>query len=159
LEGQLPDVPDARRARTSSEQENLSDSDFPAVKQGVLMSTKSFLSMLIMTAVVITFGFNDARAGFPGLPGLPGLPDLPAPPGLPGPPRANVHVNGFLPAPPGVHVQIDSGRPYYVERERRVYIERERPARYYSGRHYKKEKKHHRDHGKKHGHYKHNRHD
>jgi hypothetical protein len=57
----------------------------------------------------------------------------------------NVHVNGFLPAPPGVHVMIDSGRPYYVERDRRVYMERERPAK-----RYKKQKKHHDNHG--HGH-------
>jgi hypothetical protein len=99
------------------------------------MRTK-ILSMLIMTAVAITLGPNEARAGFPSPPGLPGLPA----------PNVNVSINGFLPAPPGVHVQMDSGRPYYVERERRVYMERERPAR-----HHKKFKKEHRDHGRGHG--------
>jgi len=103
--------------------------------------------MLIMIAVTITFGLNEAKAGFPAPPGLP------APPVLPGSPNVNVHINGYLPAPPGVHVQIDGGRPYYVERERRVYIEKEKPAR-----HYKKHNKHHDDHGHKYGHYKQKRH-
>jgi len=98
------------------------------------MSKKSILTLLIMTAVTITFNLSEAKAGFPAPPGLPGLPGLPAP-------NVNVRVNGFLPAPPGVHVMIDSGRPYYVERDRRVYMERERPVR-----HYKKHKKHHRNH-------------
>ncbi len=110
------------------------------------MRTKSILSLLLMAAVAIIFGLNDANAGFPAPPGLPGLPV----------PNVSIRVDGFLPAPPGVHVQIDSGRPYYVERERRVYMERERPAKH---RHYKKEKKHHEDKGNKYGHDKHNRHD
>jgi hypothetical protein len=99
------------------------------------MCRKSILTLLIMTAVTLTLGLNEAKAGFPSPPGLPGLPGLPAP-------NVNVHVNGFLPAPPGVHVMIDSGRPYYVERDRRVYMERERPAR-----RYKKYKRHHEDRG------------
>ena len=107
------------------------------------MRRKSILTLLIMTAVTLTFGLTDATAGFPGPPGLPGLPP---PPGLPAPPGVNVHVTGFLPAPPGVHVMIDSGRPYYVERDRRVYMERERPSR-----RYKKYKKHHEDRGRGHG--------
>jgi hypothetical protein len=89
------------------------------------MRTKSILSMLIMTAVAITFGFNDANAGFPALPGLP------APPGLPGSPNVNVHINGYLPAPPGVNIHIDAGRPYYIERGRRVYIKKVRHARHH----------------------------
>ena len=99
---------------------------------------KSFLPMIIMTAVALTFGLTEAGAGFP------------APSG----PNVNVSVNGYLPAPPGVNVQIDAGRPYYVEGERRVYMERERPAR-----HYNKHKKHHEDHGNKYGHYKEKKHD
>ena len=96
------------------------------------MRFKIIITMLILSAVTVTFGLNEAKAG------------LPAPPGLPGP-NVNVHVNGFLPAPPGVNVQMDSGRPYYVERDRRVYIERERPAR-----RYKKYKRHHEDRGRGH---------
>ena len=106
------------------------------------MRTKPILALLIMTAVTLTFGLTEVKAGFPAPPGLPGLP---APPGLPGPPNVNVRVNGYLPAPPGVHVLIDSGRPYYVERERRVYIEEDRSSRHYKNKHYKKYKKHHRD--------------
>jgi hypothetical protein len=84
--------------------------------------------ILLISAVVITFSINEAGAGLPRLP-------MPPPP-----PNVDVRVNGYLPAPPGVNVQIDSGRPYYVERERRVYMERERPRK-----HYKKHRKHHDD--------------
>ena len=97
------------------------------------MLKKTIFTLLVISAVTMTICLNEARAG------------LPAPPGLPGP-NVNVHVNGFLPAPPGVHVLVDSGRPYYVERDRRVYMERERPAR-----RYKKYKKHHEDRGRGHG--------
>lgn len=106
------------------------------------MSTKSILAVLTMAAVTISFGLTEANAG------------LPMPPGLPGSPNVNVRVNGYLPAPPGVNIQIDAGRPYYVEGERRVYIEKRKP----SG-HYKKEKKHHKDNGHKNGHYKQKKHD
>jgi len=105
------------------------------------MRIKTIFTLMVIAAATMTLNLSEAQAGFPAPPGLPGLP---APPGLPGP-NVNVHVNGFLPAPPGVHVMIDSGRPYYVERDRRVYMERERP-----GRHYKKYKKHHRDNGRGH---------
>ena len=114
------------------------------------MRTKSILSLLILTAAVLTFTFHDAEA-FPGPPGVPGIL---IPPGLPGS-SVNVHVNGYLPAPPGVNVQIDAGRPYYVESNRRVYIERERPGRHYKNKHYKN---HHEDNGNKNGHAKHEGH-
>jgi hypothetical protein len=107
--------------------------------------------MLLMTAVALTIGLNEAKAGFPLPPGLP----LPGSPNvnlsingrLPAPPDVNIQIDGYLPAPPGVHVMIDSGRPYYVERERRVYIEREKPARRYSKKH-----KHHEDNGRRRDH-------
>lgn len=103
------------------------------------MYKKSIRSILLMTAVAITFSINDAGAG---------LPRLPMPPA---PPNVNVRVDGYLPAPPGVNVQIDSGRPYYVEHERRIYIEREQPRKHYK-KHYKKRKKHHDNHGNRYGH-------
>lgn len=116
------------------------------------MRTKSVFSKCIMTAAATTFiltiGFSVASAGFPAPPGVPGVL---IPPGLPGS-SVNVHVNGYVPAPPGVNVQIDSGRPYYVERDRRVYMERERPAKHYKQKKYKKEKRHHEDNGRRHGH-------
>jgi len=93
--------------------------------------------MLVLAAATFCFGLNESDAGFPTPPGLPGLP---APPGV------NVRINGYLPAPPGVHIQMESDRPYYVERNRRVYMERERPHR-----HYKKYRKHHDDRGRGHG--------
>ncbi len=103
------------------------------------MHTKFVLIMLIITAA-ITFGFKEARAGFPAPPGLPGPPGLPAPPGLPGAPGVNVSINGYLPAPPGVYIRFDAGRPYYVERGHRVYLKKDR------------------HHGNKYGHFKHKGH-
>jgi hypothetical protein len=101
------------------------------------MRSNSILTLLLLTAVVASININEASAGFP------------APPGLPGSPNVNVRVNGFLPAPPGVHVLVDSGRPYYVERDRRVYMEREKPSKHY------KKKKHYKDKGREHGHDRH----
>lgn len=95
------------------------------------MRKKIILTLLIMTVVASAYGFKEANAGLPG---------LPSPPGLPGSPNVNVSISGYLPAPPGVSILISGGRPYYVERGRRVYL---------------KEKKHHRGRGHKHGHYKH----
>ena len=106
------------------------------------MRTKSILSILLLSAAIFTFASNGAEAGVPG---------ILIPPGLPGS-SVNVHVDGYLPAPPGVNVQIDAGRPYYVESDRRVYIERERPL--YKNRHYKRGKRHHEDRGNHYGHYK-----
>jgi hypothetical protein len=112
------------------------------LEKGAIMRTKFFLSILIMSAVAITFSFKEAKAGLPGLPGLPAPPGLPTPPGLPGSPNVNVSINGYLPAPPGVNVQIYGGRPYYVERGQRVYLEKKRHGSHYRG------------HGHKYGHYK-----
>jgi len=100
------------------------------------MLKKSILTLLLMTA--LTPVLNEARAGLPAPP----LPPLP--PGLPAP-NVNVSVNGYLPAPPGIRIMVDSGRPYYIERDRRVYLERE-PER-----HHKKHRRHHRKHGHDHG--------
>ena len=67
----------------------------------------------------------------------------------------DVQVNGYLPAPPGVFVHVDAGRPYYVEHDRRVYMEKDKPGRHK----HKKEKKHHEDHGNKGGHDQHEGHE
>jgi len=88
------------------------------------MHAKSILAMLMMTAATLTMSFNSAEAA-----------------------NVNVNINGYVPAPPGVYVQVDAGRPYYVEHDRRVYMERERP-----GKHKKHYKKHHEDNGNHNGH-------
>ena len=100
------------------------------------MHTKSVLSLLVMAAAVLTFAAHDVEAGFPAPPGIF------IPPGLP---SVNVNVPGYIPAPPGVRIQVDAGRPYYVERDRRVYMEK-KPKHY--KKHHKKHHKHkkHRDH-------------
>ncbi|MHC1698031.1 MAG: hypothetical protein AB9919_08265 [Geobacteraceae bacterium] len=100
------------------------------------MRTKTILAVLIMTAVVSTFGFKEATAGLPGLPGLP------APPGLPGSPKVSVNIDAYLPAPPGVSIHISAGRPYYVEHGQRVYLKEKKHGKHYKG------------HGNKYGHYK-----
>ena len=113
----------------------------PPAEKGFPMRAKSVFSLLIVSAAAITFTLNDA-AGFPEPPGLPsprhlpGPPGVPVPPGVPGPP--DVIVPGYLPAPPGVYVRTYRGRPYYVDGGRRVYL--------------KKDRRHHGDHGKRHGH-------
>jgi hypothetical protein len=90
------------------------------------MRTKSILAMLMLTAATLTLNYQPAEAA-----------------------NVNVNINGYLPAPPGVYVQVDAGRPYYVQNDRRVYMER-RPDKH---RKHFKEKKHH-DNGVKNGHYK-----
>ena len=95
------------------------------------MITKFGLSLLTMTAAAITFCPNDAQAIIAAQISAPSV---------------SVSINGYLPAPPGVFIQLDAGRPYYVEREQRIYI-KEKPAK-----HHKHEKKHHKDHGHEHGH-------
>jgi hypothetical protein len=101
------------------------------------MRTKSILSMLLLTAASITFGLNEAKAAFSAEVGSPNV---------------NVRISDYQPAPPGVFVQNDRGRPYYVERDHRVYIEKRRP-----GKHHKIEKKHHEDRGREDGHGRHGR--
>jgi len=95
------------------------------------MRIKSILPMLMMTAATMIFSINAAEAA-----------------------EVNVQVNGYLPAPPGVNVQVDAGRPYYMQHDRRVYIERERPGRHGRYKHYAK---HQENHGNK-GHGKHEEH-
>jgi len=60
----------------------------------------------------------------------------------------NVQIDGYLPAPPGVHISVDAGRPYYVEHDRRVYIEKRR--KHDNGKHRGHGK--HEDQGRKKGH-------
>ena len=62
----------------------------------------------------------------------------------------NVQINGYLPAPPGVQIYMDAGRPYYVERDRRVYVERDR--KYKKPKKYKDKHRHGHDNGKHKGH-------
>jgi hypothetical protein len=63
-----------------------------------------------------------------------------------GTPNLSFSISDYQPAPPNVYVHQNSGRPYYVERDRRVYMERRKP-----GKHYKYDKKHHEDRGRHEG--------
>lgn len=85
------------------------------------MRTKYVLSMLVLTAVMLSFSAGGAEAA-----------------------NVSVNISGYLPAPPGVSIHVDAGRPYYVERDRRVYMER-RPDRHY--------RKHHKRRHNQHSHY------
>jgi len=114
------------------------------------MRKKFMLPMLLITAVALTCGFNEAQARG-------GIPGILIPPGLPGS-SVNLSVNGFLPAPPGVHVLVDSGRPYYVERDRRIYIEEDRNSRHYRE-HYRGDRRHRRDRDRDYREYRHDRRD
>lgn len=65
----------------------------------------------------------------------------------------NIQLGAYLPAPPGVRIYVDAGRPYYVENHRRVYMEKR--DHHDHGRHlgHEKGEGHHRKegHGKGHG--------
>ena len=87
------------------------------------MRIKLLVPTLLITAFSLSFGTGSAQAA-----------------------NVAVQINGYLPAPPGVYVQVDAGRPYYVQNERRVYMERE--PRHHKKRHYKK---HHEDNGNHYG--------
>ena len=93
------------------------------------MSSKSILSMLALTAVVMTFSINEAGAAVSVQVGTPNL---------------SFSLSDYQPAPPNVYVLNDSGRPYYMERDRRVYMEKKH--------HGKHKKKHNRGHGHDDGH-------
>jgi hypothetical protein len=75
------------------------------------MRTSLLLASLTLAAATAFSGVTQAQAGLP----------LPPAPPLPG---VNVRVEGFLPAPPGVHIYYADERPYYVKRGRRVYLEK-----------------------------------
>jgi len=88
------------------------------------------LPILLMTAATLTFSANEAKAVISA--------QISAP-------NVSVSINGYLPAPPGVVVLLDSGRPYYVEREQRIYM-KEQPK------HNHGKKKHHNKHDHGHDH-------
>ncbi|HBG05290.1 MAG: hypothetical protein A2075_20755 [Geobacteraceae bacterium GWC2_58_44] len=74
--------------------------------------------------------------------------------GFAGPVDVNIRIDGYLPAPPGVRILLDAGRPYYVEDNRRVYVEKK--PKHDNGRHRGHDKQ---DQGRKKGHGKKDRHD
>ena len=93
------------------------------------MRKKLILSVLILTAFAMTYNNNEAKAAFSAEIGTPNV---------------NFRVSDYQPAPPNVYIHTDGGRPYYVERDRRVYMEKRHHRK-----HYKKEKKHHKDHARR----------
>lgn len=90
------------------------------------MRTKFILPVLLMIAATVTFGPHEAKAFISAQISTPNV---------------SISINDYLPAPPGVFILYDAGRPYYIEREERVYMV-EKP----------KQKKHHKGNGRKHGH-------
>ena len=97
------------------------------------MRSHTLFSLLILAAASLTFGASQAKAA-PG-------------------PNVNVSINGYLPAPPGVIVHVDAGRPFYVENDRRIYIERERPR--HRSKHHGRDRRHQEEHAHGNGHDKH----
>ncbi|HBA89061.1 MAG TPA: hypothetical protein DCZ75_14085 [Geobacter sp.] len=74
-----------------------------------------------------------------------------APTACAAPVDVNIQLNGYLPAPPGVRIYFDSGRPYYVENHRRVYVEKKR--KHDNGKHKGEGHGRKNGHGKGHGHH------
>lgn len=85
------------------------------------MRTSLLLVSLTLAAVAAFSGVSQSQAGLPTPPAPPGLPVPPVPP-LPG---VNVRIEGYLPAPPGVHIYYSNERPYYTKEGRRVYLEKD----------------------------------
>ena len=102
------------------------------------MRKKFIYSILTLTALSIFFGLNEANAAVSVQVGSPNV---------------SFSISDYQPAPPNVYVLSDGGRPYYMERDRRVYMEKRR-----HGKHYKKEKRHHEDHDRYEDHDRGNRH-
>jgi hypothetical protein len=102
------------------------------------MRTKIIISILTLTAVSIFFSLNEANAAVSVQVGTPNV---------------SFSISDYQPAPPNVYVRSDRGRPYYMERDRRVYMEKRKHGKHY------KEEKHHEDHGRDDGHDRGNRHD
>ena len=96
------------------------------------MHTKFIRSMLVLSAIFMTLGINEARAAVSMQVGTPNM---------------NFSISDYQPPPPNVYVHNDAGRPYYIERDRRVYMEKK-----HHGKKYKKEKEHHEDRGREHEH-------
>ena len=95
------------------------------------MNTKSIIYMLSLAAFALTFSHNEAKAAVSVQVGTPNL---------------SFSISDYQPAPPNVYVHSDAGRPYYIERDRRVYMEKK-----HHGKKYKKEKRHHEDRGRHEG--------
>jgi hypothetical protein len=93
----------------SESKEPLPDGKHLPVEKGAVMRTRTILSMLILTAVSMTFGLNEAKAGFSAEVSSPNL---------------SFRISDYQPAPPNVYVHSDGGRPYYMEKDRRVYMEK-----------------------------------
>lgn len=101
------------------------------------MRTKIILSMLALTAITMFFGLNVSNAAVSVQVGTPNL---------------SFSLSDYQPAPTNVYVHNDGGRPYYVERDRRVYMEKRK-----HGKHHKEKKRHHENNGRGNGHDKHGR--
>lgn len=103
------------------------------------MRIKSVLLMLALAAVTTSFRVNDARSAVSLQVGSPNM---------------SFSISDYQPPPPNVSVHNDNGRPYYIERDRRVYMEKK-----HHGKKHKKEK-HHEDNGHDddHGHDNHGKH-
>jgi len=89
------------------------------------MRAKFIFSMLLLTAVTISFDSDEAGAAVNLQVATPGL---------------SFSLSDYQPAPPNVYVHQNSGRPYYVERNRRVYMKKKNHG-------HEKYKDHHEDNG------------
>jgi hypothetical protein len=111
----------------------VADREKSAIKKGDPMRTKFILFILLLTAVAISSGSNEARAATSVQVATPGF---------------NFSLNDYQPAPANVTVYHNEGRPYYVEHDHRVYMEKKHHG-------HKKYKKPYKNKGQNNGHGKH----
>jgi hypothetical protein len=93
---------------------------------------------MVALSAVISISASAAEAAFSAQVGTPNL---------------SFSISDYQPPPANVTVRNDRGRPYYMERDRRVYMEKRHPGKRY------KNKKHHEDNGRGHGYDKHDGHE
>lgn len=89
------------------------------------MRTKTILAMMTMVAIMMTFSLNEAGAAVSIQVGTPNV---------------SFSISDYQPAPPNVYIRSDRGRPYYMQRDRRVYMQKKKHGKH---KRYKQEKRHH----------------
>lgn len=92
------------------------------------MKTRTIITTLALIAVITTFGDNKAGAAVSVQVGTP---------------NSSFSFSDYQPPPPNVYVQSDRGRPYYVERDRRVYMEKRQHGKHHKKEKYYQEERHH----------------
>ena len=70
------------------------------------MNSKLFAAAMTTAIVIASLGVPEADPAYAG------------------PIDVSIQLGAYLPAPPGVRIHVEAGRPYYVQNNRRVYMKK-----------------------------------